>query len=139
MNRTILADSGPLYAAVDPADQYHTRAQAELAELAADGWQVIVLLPTILEAYSLILYRLGIPTAHRWLDDLSGAAAPVVPTTADTASAFALVRRYPDQDLTLFDALLAITSTRLAASVWTYDTHFDVVRADRWYAIGMGR
>ncbi len=139
MNRTILADSGPLYAAVDPADQYHTRAQAELAELAADGWQVIVLLPTILEAYSLILYRLGIPTAHRWLDDLSEGAAPIVPTAADTASAFALVRRYPDQDLTLFDALLTITSTRLAASVWTYDTHFDVVRADRWYATGTGR
>jgi predicted nucleic acid-binding protein len=139
MSRTILADSGPLYAAVDPADQYHARAQAELTALAADGWQVVVLLPTILEAYSLILYRLGIPTAHRWLDDLSGGAAPVVPTAADTAAAFALVRRYPDQDLTLFDALLAITSTRLAASVWTYDAHFDVLRADRWYATGLGR
>jgi predicted nucleic acid-binding protein len=138
MSRTILADSGPLYAAVDPADQYHARAQAELTALAADGWQVAVLLPTILEAYSLILYRLGIPTAHRWLDDLSGGAVPVVPTAADTAAAFALVRRYPDQDLTLFDALLAIASTRLAASVWTYDAHFDVLRADRWYATGTG-
>ncbi len=139
MSRTILADSGPLYAAVDPADQYHARAQVELTELAAGGWQVVVLLPTILEAYSLILYRLGIPTAHRWLDDLSGGAVPVVPTAADTASAFALVRRYPDQDLTLFDALLAIASTRLVASVWTYDAHFDVLRADRWYATGTGR
>lgn len=139
MSRTILADSGPLYAAVDPADQYHARAQAELTELAAGGWQVLVLLSTILEAYSLILYRLGIPTAHRWLDDLSGGAAPVVPTAADTAAAFALVRRYPDQNLTLFDALLAITSTRLAARVWTYDAHFDVLRADRWYATGTGR
>lgn len=139
MSRTVLADTGPLYAAVDPDDQYHARAQAELAELTAAGWRVAVTLPTVLEAYTLILYRLGILTAHQWLDDLTRGTSPLAPTAADTASAFALVRRYPDQDLTLFDALLALTSTRLAASVWTYDAHFDVLRADRWYATGTGR
>lgn len=139
MNRIVLVDTGPLYAAVDPDDQYHARAQAELVELAADGWQVAVMLPTVLEAYSLILYRLGIPTAHRWLDDLGGSVAPLIPSAADTASAFAFVRRYPDQDLTLFDALLAIVSKRLATAVWTYDAHFDMLRADRWYATGTER
>jgi predicted nucleic acid-binding protein len=139
MNRAVLADTGPLYAAVDPDDQYHARAQAELIELAADGWQVLAILPTILEAYTLILHRLGIPTAHRWLDDLTGSATPLIPTAADATAAFALVRRYPDQDVTLFDALLAIVSTRLAATIWTYDAHFDILRADRWYATGTGR
>lgn len=136
MNRAVLADTGPLYAAVDFDDQYHAQAQAELLALAADGWQVLVVHSTVLEAYSLILYRLGISAAHRWLDDLTGSATPLIPTAADTAAAFALVRRYPDQNLTLFDALLAIVSKRLAATVWTYDAHFDILRADRWYATG---
>lgn len=139
MNRAVLADTGPLYAAVDPDDRYHARARAELNDLAADGWQVLATLPTVLEAYSLILYRLGIPAAHRWLDDLTGSITPLIPTAADTASAFALVRRYPDQDLTLFDALLAIVGKRLVAAIWTYDAHFDVLRADRWYATGTGQ
>lgn len=87
----------------------------------------------------LILYRLGIPAAHRWLNDLTGSMTPLIPTTADTASAFALARRYPDQDLTLSDALLAVVGKRLAAAIWTYDAHFDVPRADRWYATGTGQ
>lgn len=139
MNRAVLADTGPLYAAVDPDDQYHARARAELAELAADGWRIHMTLPTVLEAYTLILYRLGIRVAHRWLDDLTGSAMPLMPTVADTAAAFALVRRYPDQDLTLFDALLAVVSDRLAAAVWTYDAHFDMLRAARWHATGTER
>jgi predicted nucleic acid-binding protein len=136
MNRAVLADTGPLYAAVDPDDQYHARAQAELADLIANGWQVAVTLPTAFEAYSLILYRLGIDAAHRWLDDLTASTTPLIPTVADAAAAFALVRRYPDQDLTLFDALLAVASKRLTAMVWTYDAHFDMLRAERWYTSG---
>lgn len=139
MNRAVLADTGPLYAAVDPDDQYHARAQAELAELAANRWQVAVTLPTACEAYTLILYRLGIPVAHRWLDELTASTTPLIPTAADVAAAFALVRRYPDQDLTLFDTLLTVVSKRLAAAVWTYDAHFDVLRADRWYPSGTER
>jgi predicted nucleic acid-binding protein len=136
MNRAVLADTGPLYAAVDPDDQYYARAQAELSALAAGSWQVLAILPTILEAYSLIRYRLGATAALRWLDDLTGSGMPLIPTATDSTAAFALVRRYPDQDLTLFDALLAVVGERLAASVWTYDAHFDMLRADRWYATG---
>jgi len=58
---TVLADTGPLYAALDPDDQYHRRAQAEMAVLARAGSSVAVLWPTILEADSLALYRLGVP------------------------------------------------------------------------------
>jgi hypothetical protein len=36
MKRVVLADTGPLYAAVDPDDQYHGRAQRELKRLSRD-------------------------------------------------------------------------------------------------------
>ena len=40
--------------------------------------------------------------------------------------------RYRDQDLSLFDAIAAVVSERLSLPVWTYDHHFDVIRADVW-------
>ena len=51
--RLVLADTGPLYAALNPRDQYFARAQDELNVLAGDGWEVAVIYPTILETYSL--------------------------------------------------------------------------------------
>ena len=37
MRWAVLADTGPLYAAVDPADQYYTQAQQELKRLEREG------------------------------------------------------------------------------------------------------
>ena len=80
MTWTVLADTGPLYAALDPDDQYHRRAQAEMAVLARAGSSVAVLWPTILEADSLALYRLGVPAARRWPAEVSRGALVVDPT-----------------------------------------------------------
>lgn len=134
MRRTILADTTPLYAALSARDQYHARAQADLTELERGGWTVAVTFPTVMEAYTLILHRLGIPAAHQFLDTIERATTIITPSDDDFIAATRLVRTYRDQGLTLFDALLAAVSTRLAAAVWTYDVHFDVLRADRWYA-----
>lgn len=38
----------------------------------------------------------------------------------------------PDQAITLFDATLAVLASRLKLEVWTYDHHFDVMRAKVW-------
>lgn len=127
MTRAVLADAGPLYAAVDPDDQFHARARGDLNELAAGGWRVEVVLTTMLEAYTLVLFRLGIRVAHRWLDEMSNASSLIFPTPSDASAAFALVRRYPDQNLTLFDSLLASMSARLQRPVWTCDSHYDVL------------
>lgn len=40
--------------------------------------------------------------------------------------------RYPDQSITLFDAILAVLSDRLALPIWTFDHHFDVMGSDVW-------
>ena len=47
MKRTVLADTGPLYAAVDPDDEYHARAQRELKRLAREKREVVLACPTL--------------------------------------------------------------------------------------------
>ena len=132
MRGAVLADTGPLYAAVDPDDQYHARAQRELTTLTEQRCGVILAYPTLLEAYTLILNRLGRTTAHSWVKEILRGTAPVNPTPDDYRAAAAKVSTYVDQSITLFDATLAILAARLEVPIWTYDHHFDVMRATVW-------
>ena len=130
----VLADTGPLYAAVDPDDRYHTRAQEQLRALENENRTVVLAYPTFLEAYTLVLPRLGRPTAARWLDDVRAGTASLNPTTEDYLAAMGLVKRLPDQTITLFDATVAALAMRLSLPVWTYDHHFDVMQSWVWRA-----
>ncbi len=132
MTRIVLADTGPLYAAVDPDDQYHSRAQTELDRLQNDGWGIAIAYPTLLEAYTLVMQRLGIAVAHQWLDEIVGATVLILATADDYVSAMRRVRVYADQRLTLTDLVLATISMRLGVPVWTYDYHFDLLQAAVW-------
>src|ERR1035437_2319529 len=131
MMRAVLADTGPLYAAVDPEDAYHKRALQELQELDNDRREIVVLYSTLLETYSLILFRLGRDVASDWLTDMANAAL-VNPTPEDYRQAAARIRALADQPITLFDAVAAVIATRLKEHVWTYDHHFDVMRVPVW-------
>lgn len=132
MRRTVLVDTGPLYAAVDPDDQYHSRAQTELGRLRDGGWGIAITYPTLLELYTLVMQRLSIAVAHQWLDEVTVAAALILPTPDDYVSAVRRVRTYTDQRLTLPDLVLATMSARLAVPIWTYDHHFDLLQATVW-------
>ena len=132
MTRAVLADTGPLYAAVDPDDQYHERAQEQLQILADNGLSVVLAYPTLLEAYTLILYRLGHRSASGWLEDVRAGTALLNPTPQDYRDATVLVGRFPDQSISLFDATLATLASRLRLPVWTYDHHFDAMKPAVW-------
>jgi predicted nucleic acid-binding protein len=132
VSRAVLADTGPLYAAIDPDDQYHARAQQELQSLADQGLSVVVAYPILLETYTLIRYRLGSGSAATWLEDMREGSAWVNPSPQDYRGATALVGRFPDQSITLFDATLAIVAARLRLPVWTYDHHFDTMGPAVW-------
>jgi len=132
MRRAVLADTGPLYAAADPDDAYHQRARRELKRIARDKREVIVAYPTLAEAYTLVLYRLGKGAALSWLDDVRSGVSLVNPTPEDYQEAMKKVLAFPDQPITLFDATLAVLCGRLGAEVWTYDHHFDLMRAAVW-------
>ena len=132
MTRAVLADTGPLYAAVDPDDQYHARAQEQLQTLADEGRSVVLAYPILLETYTLIRYRLGATSAFSWLKDVRDGSAWVNPSPQDYREAAAWVGRFPDQSITLFDATLAVVASRLRLPVWTYDHHFDTLGTLVW-------
>ncbi len=131
MMRAVLADTGPLYAAVDPEDEHHARALLELQKLNRDRQEIVILYSTLLEAYSLIMFRLGRDVASNWLLDMAQTAR-VNPTSEDYWQAAARIRVLTDQSITLFDAVAAVVATRLKVDVWTYDHHFDVMRVGIW-------
>jgi predicted nucleic acid-binding protein len=131
MSRAVLVDTGPLYAANDLGDGHHERAVRELQHLARSKHEVLVCYPTLLEAYTLILYRLGRPAAIEWLGEMAEASL-LNPTLEDYGHGMNMVRRFADQQITLVDATVAALAFRLGVEVWTYDHHFDVMRVRVW-------
>jgi predicted nucleic acid-binding protein len=131
MRASVLADAGPLYAAVDPEDAHHHRALRELDKLANEKREVLVTFPTLLEAYSLVRTRLGPKIASGWLGEMTDAAL-LNPAPEDYRQAFAEVQRLADQRISLFDATVAALARRLGVEVWTYDHDFDVMRVPVW-------
>jgi predicted nucleic acid-binding protein len=131
MTHSVLADAGPLFAALDPHDAHHRRATQELRKLTSEKRDILIAFPTLLETYSLVLFSLGAKIAAGWLSELADSSL-VNPTSEDFRLAFARVRSLPDQRITLFDAVTAAMAMRLGLEVWTYDHHFDVMRVPVW-------
>jgi len=129
--RAVVADAGPLYAAVDEADEHHRRATKDLEKLAIDKRLIMVSYPTLLEAHALVLMRLGTVAAQAWLALMSDAAV-INPEPEDYRRAVAKIKELPDQKITLFDAVVGVLASRLGSPVWTYDHHFDVMRVPVW-------
>jgi predicted nucleic acid-binding protein len=132
MRRVVLADTGPLYAALDPNDQYHLRAQEELKRLTHERRSVVIAYPILFESYSLVSYRLGKQTASSWFNETIEGANLVNPTAQDYRDAADKLLAFADQRITLFDATVAVLAERLGLQVWTYDHHFDVMRVSVW-------
>lgn len=131
MREAVLADTGPLYATVDPSDEHHAQAIRELRELGRQQFDVMVSFSTLAEAYSLVLRKLGRTVAFRWLNELTEATL-INPTPQDYRQAAARIVRFADQPITLFDATVAVLALRMGMRVWTYDHHFDIMRIPIW-------
>ncbi len=129
---SILVDTGPLYALADPDDQYYIRANEELIKIQTQSKQILVLYPILMEAYTLISRYLNIDYAHSWLDSMISGTGLINPTGDDYLDSVKKVNAYQDQQITLFDAVVAVVSNNLNMPVWTFDSDFDVMRANVW-------
>jgi len=132
MNSTVLADTGPLYALADTSDQYHARAGAELKTIQRRGFNIAISYPTMCEAHTLILRKLGGAYSRQWLSEVLAGAHLLNPEAADYALAAERLERFPDQLITLVDAVTATMSRRLGVAVWTFDRHFAAMRSVVW-------
>lgn len=130
--RAVLADTGPLYALVDPDDQHHRRAHVELKKLREERFPLVTSWSSVTEAYSLVLQGLSIPKAQSWLRELTPRISLLNPSDEDYSEAARRLQRYSDQDISLVDAVLAVLSDQLQMPVWTFDHHFDVMRVRVW-------
>ena len=128
----MLVDTGPLYAAEDPDDSQHTRFRRERQRLIDQNLQTVVPYPMLLEAYSLVMRKLGLRQAQSFLEEGYKTTLFTNPTAEDYDKAHVRVLRYQDQDISLYDAVIAEISERLEAPVWTFDHHFDVMGVNVW-------
>lgn len=131
MIRAVLADTNPLYAVVDEADERHQRASEDLRKLDRQKILIVIPYPVLLETHALVLLRLGKAAAQEWLTLMSDAAL-INPEVKDYRQAVARLQAFPDQKITLFDATLAVLAGRMTLPVWTYDHRFDVMRIPVW-------
>ena len=56
------------------------------------------------------------------------------PEPADYLSVPALLGRFPDQAITLIDAVTAVLAQRVRTPVWSYDRHFTIMGVRLWRA-----
>jgi predicted nucleic acid-binding protein len=130
--KAIIADTTPLYGAIDPSDQYHSKAQAELERIAEENLTVIISFPVYLETYNLLLYRLGFRQATYFTQRCLESSNLLNPTEDQYFAAMEKVKLYPDQKITIVDGLTAILSQELNLPVWSYDYHFEIMRVKIW-------
>jgi predicted nucleic acid-binding protein len=76
--------------------------------------------------------KLGNRQAHALLAEVTSTSLLTNATTEDYQDAAVTILPDRNQDLTLFDTVLAAMSDRLEAPVWTFDHHFDVMRVGVW-------
>jgi predicted nucleic acid-binding protein len=103
-----------------------------LKRLTRERRDVLVPYPALMEAYTLVFYRMGVGTASEWLKDLLSGGSLINPTAEDYREAAEIVFKFTDQPITLVDATIAVLASRLGIEVWTYDHHFDFMRSAVW-------
>lgn len=115
--KAIIADTGPLYAETDKADRFHTQSRSELQRLNESNVKLLVPYPILLKAHKLVLYKCGFNAAESFTRRLITEANLINPTPQDYQLARQLISQFPDQKITLFDALVACLSNQIKIPV----------------------
>jgi predicted nucleic acid-binding protein len=79
-----------------------------------------------------LLYRLGFKDAIGFTQSCVDSVQILNPTEEQFLLAVKKVSCYPDQKITIVDAVTAILSGKMKLPVWTYDRHFDIMGTLVW-------
>ncbi|MDD1417321.1 hypothetical protein MEN41_22825 [Dolichospermum sp. ST_con] len=79
-----------------------------------------------------MLYRLGTEQAIKFARNCIESLYFLNPSQEQYITAAEKAACFPDQKITLCDAITAILSEEMKLQVWTYDYHFDVMKVQVW-------
>jgi predicted nucleic acid-binding protein len=128
-------DTGAFIALNSPNDQYFNEAR-EIAK-SLNGYRFIISDAVITETYTILRYRLGFHTAHRFLRtvlesneyDIFEVSPSVRKVTME------LLEKYNDQKISYCDALSVAIMKQLEIDViFAFDHHFELMGTRRLYS-----
>jgi predicted nucleic acid-binding protein len=131
--KLVLIDTTLLYSLGDRQDANHAQALAVFGRMVAEGG-VLAKTPTpvAFELHCLRLYRKPFEPGVA-LSEIKQVLKrfPIIdPEPQDVTLALEELARFPDQRITLADAVTACMARRLGARVLTFDRHFALLGAD---------
>lgn len=128
--RQVLVDSSAFLALAERRETDHREAQAIAARLQAAKWELVTTNYLLAEAHALLLSRLGVQFATRFLHQIrasgtSGATRIIRATPEDEDRAVAIITTYQDKDFSFTDAVSFAVMERLGIRyAFTFDHHF---------------
>jgi predicted nucleic acid-binding protein len=126
--KTVLADTGPLYALADQDDEWHEAVRAFLEEFSP---RLIVPITVVPEVTYLLSKFLGSAAEIQFVESVNrGELALEAVNRTDLARSLELMRRYADAEIGFVDSSIVAVAERLRLSdVLTVDRkHFGMVR-----------
>jgi len=125
-SRRAFMDSDGYLALLDEDDEHHAEAEQIIASLGRNRYRQFTTNALLFESHALILSRLGIQAALRFLHDVQSGSTVIVRVAArDEARAQAILRRYTDRRFSYTDALSFAVMERLRISeAFAFDRHF---------------
>ena len=119
-------DTSALIAFTDRSDTHH----ALFRRLFGDPPRLITTSLVVAEGHGWFLKRYDIPKGLQFLSMVESMPLEIVPIgPAEQNAAIEIIRRYPDQDLTLTDAAgLHLMSARRIRACWSTDFHLGLTK-----------
>jgi predicted nucleic acid-binding protein len=127
MKRSLFVDSSAWYALADRDDPYHNHAASYLTESLAAYARLVTTNHVVGESYTLIRMRLGHAATQQFLKSLDHThrLQRIFVVESQEEAAFALLRRYDDQDFSFVDATSFVVMKTLGLrDAFTFDKHF---------------
>jgi predicted nucleic acid-binding protein len=134
----LFIDSGAFIALIDDRDSQHKASQSFYKSLTKRATPLIASLPVISETYTWLRYHVGCDVAIRFLgvierSEKAGFLKTILPDDDLKGKAHAILKKYPDQDLSYADAMSFVILDDMSSNdVFSFDSHFYIAKRTLW-------